>query len=141
MVFNSIKKDILRKLQMEFPNMYTDSNLLLSATHTHSGPGGFSDNDLFNVTAPYDRQNFDIISEGIFQSIRQAHLNLAFGEIHFEEGDLLGAAINRSPYAYRKNPTGKTMLRKQILQLVLRFSLSDGRNIGMLNWFAVHPLR
>jgi len=73
MVFNSIKKDILRKLQMEFPNMYTDSNLLLSATHTHSGPGGFSDNDLFNVTAPYDRQNFDIISEEFF-SLSDKHI-------------------------------------------------------------------
>jgi len=67
-------------------------------------------------------------------------LNLAFGEIHFEEGDLLGAAINRSPYAYRKNPDWKDYATEtDPSNLVLRFSLSDGRNIGMLNWFAVHP--
>lgn len=40
------------------------------------------------------------------QSIDQAHLmaSTTKGSIFFNEGDLLGASINRSPTAYLQNP-------------------------------------
>ena len=42
MIFHETKARALRLLNDKYPNVYTESNLMVSATHTHSGPGGFT---------------------------------------------------------------------------------------------------
>lgn len=37
-----IKKNVITELNNLFPGLYTQQNVLLTATHTHSGPGGYS---------------------------------------------------------------------------------------------------
>ena len=50
------------------------TNVLLSATHTHGGPGGYSHYALYNLTMlGFDPQNFEAIVDGIVQSIVRAH--------------------------------------------------------------------
>jgi neutral ceramidase len=141
-VFQGVKQQVVQQLRGFGGGAYTDANVVLSATHTHSGPGGYSHYAFYNLTTlGYDRQNFDAIVHGIIQSIVQAHNNLAPGTIRINSGDLLRASLNRSLGAYRANPmselsqyahdTDKTMT-------LLRLQSSDGTEVGSINWFAVH---
>ncbi|NIR50256.1 neutral/alkaline ceramidase [candidate division KSB1 bacterium] len=142
LLFQGVKQTVVEKLQQTYGDLYSDANVLLSATHTHSGPGGYSHYTLYNLTTfGFDPQNFEAIVEGIYQSIVRAHENLAPGTIAIATGELLNAGINRSSEAYNRNPeserrqyaydTDKTMT-------LLKLMDSAGHDIGMINWFAVH---
>jgi neutral ceramidase len=141
-IFQGVRQQVVEKLRARYGTLYTDDNVLLSATHTHAGPGGFSHYALYNLTIlGYDKQNFDAIVDGIFQSIVRAHDNLAPGSIRLASGDLLDASINRSPEAYLRNPTTE---RAQFgydtdkRMTLMRLQGDDGRELGLINWFAVH---
>ncbi|MCY1074344.1 neutral/alkaline ceramidase [Archangium lansingense] len=141
-VFQGVRQQVVEKLRAKYGNLYTDENVLLSATHTHSGPGGHSHYALYNLTTlGYDKQGFDAIVDGIFQSIVRAHDNLAPGSIRVASGDLLNASINRSPEAYLRNPATE---RAQYTHdtdkrmTLLRLQGDDGSEVGLINWFAVH---
>ena len=61
-------------------------NVILSATHTHSGQGGYSHYTLYNLTVlGYNKPNFDVIVDGIAKSIIKAHDNLRPGDIKIIE--------------------------------------------------------
>jgi neutral ceramidase len=141
-IFQGVKQQVVERLRARYGTVYSDANVLLSATHTHSGPGGFSHYALYNLTVlGYDKQNFEAIVDGIVQAIAQAHTNLATGSIRIASGDLLNASLNRSPEAYLYNPSSERSLysydtdKKMTL---LRLQSSTGAEVGALNWFAVH---
>ncbi|HYO65767.1 MAG TPA: neutral/alkaline ceramidase [Archangium sp.] len=141
-VFQGVRQQVVEKLRARYGTLYTDDNVLLSATHTHSGPGGHSHYALYNLTVlGYDKQGFEAIVDGIFQSIVRAHDNLAPGTLRVASGDLLDASINRSPEAYLRNPSTE---RAQYAHdtdkrmTLLRLQGDDGREVGLINWFAVH---
>ena len=49
----AIKDTVVKKLQKKHPKLnYTDANLMISAQHTHSGPGGYSHYIMYNMTIP-----------------------------------------------------------------------------------------
>ncbi|MCK4890102.1 MAG: neutral/alkaline non-lysosomal ceramidase N-terminal domain-containing protein, partial [Candidatus Aminicenantes bacterium] len=74
MIFQSVSLAVLKKLKDEFGDLYNKDNVILTATHTHSGPGGYSHYFLYNLSiTASDEQNFKAITDGIFQSIRKAH--------------------------------------------------------------------
>jgi neutral ceramidase len=50
MIFRAVQEGVLTKLQAKYGSTYTRDNLLLSATHTHSGPGGQSHNLAYNLS-------------------------------------------------------------------------------------------
>jgi neutral ceramidase len=138
-----IKQRVVQLLQNRFGSLYTDKNVLLSANHTHSGPGAYSHYAMYNLSMfGYDETNFNCVANGIFQSIVRAHNNLKPGSILINTGNLDGCGWNRSPDAYENNPadelsqyasdTDKTMT-------LLKFVTSGGQEIGTLNWFAIHP--
>ena len=138
-----IKQAVVKKLLSKYGGLYTDENVAISATHTHSGPGAYSHYALYNLSMlGYDEKHFNTVAEGIYQSIIRAHNNLEAGDIRINIGDLYDCGWNRSPIAYNNNPaaekakytsdTDKTMT-------LLRFVSAGGSNLGMLNWFAVHP--
>ncbi len=135
MIFSAVKREVLKRLNAEFPGTYRDENVVISATHTHSGPGGYSNHTLFNISAAgFDKENFETIVDGIFQSIRKAHLNLKPEEIRLAEGQLTDTAVNRSRFAYRANHDWKDFENEtDTSNILLRFG-----DLGMLNWFAVH---
>jgi len=144
MIFQGVKQQVVKKIESnnELKNLYDEKNVLLSANHTHSGPGGYSHYTLYNLSIlGFDKKNFNCIVDGIYESIVKAHNNLASGDIFINTGELPNAGWNRSPEAYDKNPpeeieqfdsnTNKTMI-------LLKFVTSEGKEIGMLNWFATH---
>ncbi|WP_411823364.1 neutral/alkaline ceramidase [Leptospira sp. 'Mane'] len=145
MVFQAVKQGVSRKIasDAELAPYYNESNVLLSATHTHSGPGGYSHYFLYNVTTSgFIKQNYDVIVDGIYRSIKLAHQNLVPGRVFVNQGELTGASMNRSPVAYDKNPQGeKNWYSSNVdtTMTLLKLVAADGREIGMVNWFAVHP--
>jgi neutral ceramidase len=145
MMFQSVKQGVARKLAAdpELAPWYDERNVLLSATHTHSGPGGYSHYFLYNVTTSgFVRDNYDLIVDGIYRSIKLAHRNLAPGRVLIQEGDLADASMNRSPLAYVNNPAAERARYASTVDTrmtLLRLEAQDGTPVGMINWFAVHP--
>lgn len=68
--------------------------------------------------------------------------SLAPGYLSFGDTNITDANINRSPYAYEANPASeKAQYQYNVDKTLsmLRFQrASDGLNIGMLSWHAVH---
>ncbi len=141
-VFQVIKQQVMSRLQATYGSVYTDANVILSATHTHSGPGGISHYALYNLTIlGFDQQNLDAVVHGIYQAIVRAHNNLGAGTITVASGELTDASINRSPQAYLRNPAAERAQYASdtnALMTLLRLQKSTGLEVGTINWFAVH---
>ena len=150
-VFQSVHLEVLKRLAAKYPGVYTLDNVALSATHTHSGLGGFSHYTMFNLAVGgYDPDNFEAIVAGIVTAIDRAHDNLGEGVIKIASGPLQDANWNRSPQAYAGNPMAERaaheaeFLRNTNTRMtVLRFERTqggdtDGTPIGALTWFSSH---
>uniref|UniRef100_A0A2P2I6J2 Neutral ceramidase n=1 Tax=Hirondellea gigas TaxID=1518452 RepID=A0A2P2I6J2_9CRUS len=138
-----IKIEVIERLEKLYGDQYSYSNVILSGIHTHSGPAGFLQYLLFDITSfGFLRDSYDAIVEGIVQSIIRAHDSVVPGYLYLTHGELTDASINRSPSAYLNNPederaryeydTDKTMT-------LLKMVAEDGSDMGVINWFAVHP--
>jgi neutral ceramidase len=138
-----VKQGVVKKLLSAYGGLYTDENVAISATHTHSGPGAYSHYALYNLSMMgYDEKHYNTVVDGIYQSIVRAHNNLESGNIRINMGDVSDCGWNRSPTAYNNNPasersryasnTDKTMT-------LLRFVSAGGADLGSINWYAVHP--
>ncbi|MBP2473676.1 neutral ceramidase [Crossiella equi] len=140
-LFSSIRQAVLAKLKQQYGGLYNDANLALSATHTHSGPGGYSHFSLYNITTfGYHDDTFQAIVRGIVDSVRQAHEDLAPGTVTLAKGQLTNASVNRSKRAFDRNPAAdKAHFPEGIdpQSTLLRFD-RGGQPIGALNWFATH---
>lgn len=132
---------VIEKLRARFGELYTD-NVAISGTHTHSGPAGYFEYVLFQVTSlGFVKETLDALVEGIFNSILMAHNNLVPGNITVTAGELLDANINRSPSAYLNNPAvERAKYQYDVDKTMVQLKMVDahGRGIGLLNWFAVH---
>ncbi|HEX8628625.1 MAG TPA: neutral/alkaline non-lysosomal ceramidase N-terminal domain-containing protein, partial [Catenuloplanes sp.] len=49
-IMQSIQQGVVARLKARFGDRYTERNVLLGATHTHGGPGGYSHYALYNLT-------------------------------------------------------------------------------------------
>lgn len=145
-MFQSVKLEVVRELQKKYGNLYSASNVMLTATHTHVGVGMLSHYPLYILATAdksgfgYDDQSYWAVVNGIVKSIERAHNNLAPGSIELVQGDLLGANRNRSLDAYRNNSDHANYAydtNKKMTLLKLR--KDNGREIGLIDWFSVHP--
>jgi neutral ceramidase len=138
----AMQQQLVERLRGRYGTLYTERNLLLTATHTHSGPGGYSHYAMYNLTIlGFSEQNLSTVVDGLYEALVRAHENLAPGRILAASGELLGATINRSPEAYAQNPAAERARYPydvDPLMTVLRFQRRDGRDLGMLSWFAAH---
>ena len=97
MVFQAVKLSVVERMKARCDGLYTADNILVSATHTHSGPGGYSHYALYNVISlGFDQVYFDAIVEGICEAIAKAHANLEEATILIASGELTGVTKNRS---------------------------------------------
>lgn len=136
-----VKQGVIAKLKGKYGNnKYTDENVMLTATHTHVGPGGYDHYVMLNMSAlGYAGDNYSAIVEGIYQSIVSANDSLVEGDIYLDQGTLFNTSVNRNPEPYAKNPdvgnyqydTNKTMSQLKLVR-------SDDQVMGIINWFAVH---
>ncbi|MDP5274290.1 neutral/alkaline ceramidase [Chengkuizengella axinellae] len=143
MIFHSITQGVIQKLEDNgYGDLYNYNNVMLSATHNHSGPGGYSHEGLYNVSSyGFHEENYEVIVDGIYESIVRAHENLEPGYIEINQGQVDGTSSNRSKEAYNNNPEAE---RNQYddnvdkTMTLLNFKNSEGDLLGVINWFAVH---
>ena len=145
MMFQMVKLKVSERVAAnpELAPFYNEKNILLSATHTHGGPGGYSGYFLYDVSVNgFIKENFRVIVDGIYQSIVRAHQNLQPGRILVNEGKLEGVGGNRATVAYQNNPASERALYDGDTDktfTLLKFVSRQGEDLGMVNWFAVHP--
>ncbi len=138
-LFGSIKQGVMRKLAARYGALYDDRNVQLSATHTHSGPGGYAHHAIFNFTSyGFIQQNYDVIVDGITNAIVQAHDSLAPGTVSIGGGWVQEASVNRSKQAFlnNKDVTPSVSPIEPAMSL-LRLDRPAGP-AGVISWFAVH---
>ncbi|WP_296403402.1 neutral/alkaline non-lysosomal ceramidase N-terminal domain-containing protein [Psychrobacter sp.] len=145
-MFTSVKLEVIKRLHTEYGALYREDNVMLTATHTHVGNGGFSHQKLYQIAsqddtlAGYSQQTFEAIVDGIVRSIKQAHNSLTPGKLSLAQGKLVQATRNRSLPAYYANPDAKdsdSTVNEVMTQL--RLNKADDSPLGLINWFAIHP--
>ncbi|MEU4390297.1 neutral/alkaline ceramidase [Kribbella sp. NPDC023855] len=141
MIFQAQRDAVLAKLRAKYGDLYSERNVLLSATHTHSGPGGQSHNLAYNLSIlGFQKQAFDATVDGIVEAISEAHANLAPGTISLGRSTLTHASVQRSRVAFEQNPAGDRAAFPQGIDpavTVLRFQ-QGGTDVGAISWFATH---
>jgi neutral ceramidase len=137
----AIHQTVMKRLAAKFSHRYTEQNVMLTATHTHAGPGGCSHHALYNITIlGFQKRTFDAIVDGIIEAIEQAHARMAPGEVWLNQGELTNASRNRSPLAFRLNAAeDRAHFPQEIDPLMTVLSLRQGgREIGALSFFPTH---
>ncbi|XP_072522781.1 neutral ceramidase [Salminus brasiliensis] len=144
MVSQRLRLEVLQELELKYGDLYRQDNVILSGTHTHSGLAGYFQYTLFMITSKgYIKSSIQAIVNGIVKSIDVAHNNMRPGRIFLNKGEILGSNLNRSPHSYMNNPEEErkrynSNTDEQIV--TLKFTDLDGDGMGIISWFAVHPV-
>ncbi|KKY34279.1 putative neutral ceramidase [Diaporthe ampelina] len=138
----------LRDLGPEYA-VYQNHNVAVTGTHSHSGPAGWLNYLLPQITSKgFDHQGYRAIVDGATLSIVRAHEALQPGYLSIGSTRVEGANINRSLFAYLANPEEERAkynisseddgsVEKDLTLLKFQRA-SDGKNIGVLTWFPTH---
>ncbi|HVV77451.1 MAG TPA: neutral/alkaline ceramidase [Mycobacteriales bacterium] len=141
LMFDSVHREVLRRLGGTYGSRYTDVNTMLTVTHTHCGPGGYSHHRLYNMTSHgFHPVTFQAIVDGIVEAVDRAHADVAPATLILSRGELDNASVNRSPQSFARNPeSDKSHFPNAIdPQTTLLRVERDGRVVGAINWFATH---
>jgi neutral ceramidase len=145
----AIKEEVLRLLKAEFPDLnISDSNLLISAQHTHSAPGGYGHSPFYNFTIPgFQLKIFNTICGGVLEAVKAGYKEMAPVTIHWGKhyvSDEKEIAYNRSMHAYLNNEDARK-IKKEEWQLGVNrvmegliFQDDSGKEKAFINWFGVH---
>lgn len=139
--FDSVRQEVLRQLTAEFGDVYGESNVMITATHTHATPGGVSKHSLYNVTtAGWHPETFNVTVQGAMEAVRQAHADMAPGNVTVSSSKL-EAGVNRSMQAFSLNPQElQNKLSKGVDTTNTTFRLErNGVTTALINWYAIHP--
>eukprot|EP00074_Homo_sapiens_P078095 XP_011538274.1 neutral ceramidase isoform X4 [Homo sapiens] len=77
------------------------------------------------------------------ESIDIAHTNMKPGKIFINKGNVDGVQINRSPYSYLQNPQSERARYSSNTDkemIVLKMVDLNGDDLGLISWFAIHPV-
>ncbi|NXL89184.1 ASAH2 ceramidase, partial [Alectura lathami] len=144
MVSQRLRLEVLKELKSKYGELYRRDNVILSGTHTHSGPGGYFQYTLFWITSQgLIKPNLNAIVKGIVKSIDIAHQNMKKGRIFINRGTVESSQINRSPYSYLQNPASERSRYSSNTDkemVMLKMVDEDGQDLGLISWFAVHPV-
>ena len=116
------------------------NNVMLTATHTHVGPGGYDHTAMLNLSAlGYDNDNYNVVVNGIYQSIKDSFNSKAEGNIKFAQGKLTGTSINRAKdmYAANDDASDYSSDTNEYMTLI-KLAKDNGEEVGMINWFGMH---
>ncbi|XP_014402942.1 PREDICTED: neutral ceramidase [Myotis brandtii] len=135
---------VLNRLKSKYGSLYRRDNVILSGTHTHSGPAGYFQYTVFVIASEgFSNRTFNYMVTGIMKSIEIAHKNMKPGKIFMNKGNVDGTQINRSPYSYLQNPLAERLRYSSDTDkemLVLKMVDLNGEDLGLISWFAIHPV-
>lgn len=145
MISESVRAHVLCQLaELDLP----ESAVMLTATHTHSGPSGFSSYLFYAMAGPgYSRRVHDTIVAGIVTAIRDALAALQPAQLRVGRGDVplsSELAFNRAVRSHNRNADVLPVSRSQRAaavdrtMTVLRIDDTVGRPLGLVSWFGVH---
>lgn len=107
-ITHAIRSQTVAQLTQILDSQFDENQLLLMATHTHSGPGGCAHEALYNIPTPgFVPEHLTAIVEAIVQSIQNAIASEQDTEILIGTQAFLAqtpVAWNRSIKAYNRNP-------------------------------------
>lgn len=140
MIFESVHQRVLKRLAERYGDLYTEQNVLITATHSHSGPGGYSHHLLYNLTTKgYHEKTFEAVTDGMVESVTRAHTDLAPSSLTLTHGELHDANVNRSKAAFDNNRRDKEFFPEgRDPQTTLLRIERNGRPVGAINWFPTH---
>ncbi|XP_023445701.1 neutral ceramidase [Dasypus novemcinctus] len=144
MVSQRLRLEVLNRLQSKYGSLYRRDNVILSGTHTHSGPAGYFQYTVFVIASEgFSNRTFQYVVSGIVKSIEIAHANMKPGKIFINKGNVDDVQINRSPYSYLQNPEAERARYSSNTDkemVVLKMVDLNGEDLGLISWFAVHPV-
>ncbi|PKK21990.1 putative neutral ceramidase C [Columba livia] len=144
MVSQRLRLEVLEKLKSKYGELYRQDNVILSGTHTHSGPGGYFQYTLFWITSKgLIRPSLNAIVNGIIKSIDIAHQNMKRGRLFINRGTVENSQMNRSPFSYLENPASERSrysANTDKEMVMLKMIDENGQELGLISWFAVHPV-
>lgn len=131
----------LRNSGIEY-GLYSQKNLAVIGTHSHSGPGAWVNYLLPQIVSKgFNKQSYQAIVDGAVLSIKRAHQNLTPGRLSVGSIKVENTNINRSLYAYLANPKDERARYEHDVDkemVMLKFKDAGGENLGILTWFPVH---
>jgi len=79
----ALKRGVLKMLKRHNAQLnVTDANLMLTAQHTHSSPGGYDHHGFYNTSIPgFCIEIYNKLVDGICKSIVNAHKNVMPGKV------------------------------------------------------------
>lgn len=128
---------------------FAEGAVMLTAQHTHSGPGGYSHYALYNMSIPgFVPEVFQTIVDGIVDAITRADQGMQPGTIQHASGEFpvdRDVAFNRSVAAYNRNHEVILKVEEKDANVALdrsmllfRFDALDGKALATWNFFGVH---
>ncbi len=141
LMFQSVFLEVLRRLRETYGDTYRSDNVVVSATHTHVGPGGRSGHAMVDlVSLGFRPVTFEAQVSGVVRSIQRAHDDVAPAELTLVSGEIDGVGQNRLRQAFDRNPAAdkaenpEGVDRTSVTLHVAR----DGSPVGLINWYSVH---
>ncbi len=113
--------------------------LMISATHTHGGPGGIFQYQGYALLGgdAFDPRVFGLVADGITESIDQAWQAREPAQLAVGEATIENAVRNRSPEAHTAVHDHDSDHVDETAR-VIRIDAIDGTPIGVVTIFAVH---
>ena len=138
MFFANVRAAVLSRLD---PSVVRPEDLVLTATHTHAGAGGYSGYRMYNTTNKGQRPHtLHALVDGVVASVEAALADAAPGQLVLSQGALDDASTNRSPLAFDRNPAAdRDCFPDRVDPMTTLLQLRrDGQSVGVVNWFATH---
>lgn len=146
-VTHAMRAGICERLGTSIGADFDASALVLTCTHTHSGPGGCTHDVLYNVVTPgFVPAHLEAVIAAAVAAIIEARRTAAPTMLGFAQGSFdeqVPVAWNRSLRAYNRNPDvvpraeteTQLALNRRMQVLSLR---RDGVTQALVSWFGVH---
>lgn len=137
-----IQREVVAKLQTEVDANFHLGNVLLNASHTHSGPAGhFHYSEVSFYSTQFYKDTYQVLRDGIVEAIKEAYQKRKPADLKIGKTIVKDAGVNRSLSAYMANPESERKLYadnidKEMVQLNV---FVEGKSVGFVNWYGVHP--
>lgn len=142
LMFQSVFLEVVRRLRASYGDTYTTDNVVISATHTHVGPGGRSGHAMVDlVSLGFRPVTFEAQVTGIVRSIERAHADIAPSDLTLLSSEVEEVGANRSRHAFDRNPAADRAENPDGIDrtAVTLHVTRGGTPIGLVNWYSVHP--
>jgi neutral ceramidase len=144
-----LRRDVLKELKEKHSELnLSESNIMLTAQHTHSAPSGYFEYAYYTFTTPgFRKEILKAYVDAIVNSIAMSINNIEEVEIRYKKGVFnkdIEVAWNRSIKAYNENPENEQLgVSESSLALDRNMYLLQVENLkrellGTVNWFGVH---